>query len=108
MECHAPIDSVVSTIQFTCIIPEKTRARLVEYPASLQAGNALAGKRLRENMADIELTTLTKAEFLGAILNIWLSQIFTVGAVAGDGSGWKLPAIGTFGDISIAVPAHDL
>jgi hypothetical protein len=42
----------------TLIIPDETRVRLVEYLAGLQAGSASAGKRLRDNLAGIELVTL--------------------------------------------------
>jgi hypothetical protein len=42
------------------IIPSETRARLMEYMAALQSGRACAGKRLSENLADIELATLTE------------------------------------------------
>ena len=88
----------------TLIIPNETRTRLVEYLASLQAGCAFAGKRLRDHLADMELATLTDAAFLDALLNTKPPQIFAESAVAGDGSDWNLTELGILGDISIAVP----
>lgn len=86
------------------IIPDETRIRLVDYLASLQAGSRVAGKRLRANLADFELATLTETEFLDALLNTKTPQIFAESAVAGDGSDWNLTELGILGDISIAVP----
>jgi hypothetical protein len=91
-------------MRHTCIIPDETRSRVVKYLASLQAGNASAGKRLKENLAGIELATLTEAGFLDAILNTKPPLIFAESAVAGDGSDWSLTELGILGDISIAVP----
>ena len=86
------------------LIPDETRVRLMEYLASLQAGSASAGKRLKDNLAGIELATLTDAGFLDALLNTKPPQIFAESAVAGDGSDWNLTEFGILGDISIAVP----
>jgi hypothetical protein len=91
-------------MRHTLLIPDETHARLVEYLASLQTGNASAGKRLRGNLAGIELTTLTEAAFLDALLNTKPPLIFAESAVAGDGSDWNLTELGILGDISIAVP----
>jgi hypothetical protein len=88
----------------TLLIPDETRTRLAEYLASLRAGKALAGKRLRDNLAGSELATLTDAGFLDALLNTKPPQIFAESAVAGDGSDWNLTELGLLGDISIAVP----
>ena len=63
-----------------------------------------AGKRLRDNLAGIELATLTDAGFLDALLNTKPPLIFAESAVAGDGSDWNLTELGILGDISIAVP----
>ena len=88
----------------TLIIPAETRTRLVEYLASLQAGRAFAGKRLKDNLAGLELAKLTEGGFLDALLNTKVSQIFAESVVAGDGSDWNLSELGILGDISIAVP----
>lgn len=91
-------------MRHTCIIPDETRARLVEYLAALQAGTACAGKRLRSNLAGIELATLTEETFLDTLLNTKPPQIFAESAVVGDGSDWNHTELGLLGDISIAVP----
>ena len=85
------------------LIPDETRTRLAEYLASLQAGSAFAGKRLKDNLAGLESATLTEAGFLDALLNTKPPQIFAESAVAGDGSDWNLTELGILGDISIAV-----
>ena len=88
----------------TLLIPDKTRTRLAEYLATLRADSSLAGKRLRDNLAGIELATLTDAGFLDSLLNTKPPQIFAESAVSGDGSDWNLTELGILGDISIAVP----
>jgi hypothetical protein len=88
----------------TLIIPEKTRTRTAEYLTALQSGRAATGKRLRDNLAGIELATLTEAGVLDALLNTKPPLIFAESAVAGDGSDWNLTELGILGDISIAVP----
>lgn len=89
---------------YTLLLPDETRARLAEYLAALRKGGACAGKRLKDNLAGIELAKLTEAEFLDALLNTKSPQIFAESAVAGDGSDWNLTELGILGDISIAVP----
>jgi len=91
-------------VPHTLIIPDETRSRLVKYLALLQAGSTSAGKRLRDNLAGIELAILTEAGFLDALLNTKPPLIFAESAVAGDGSDWNLTELGILGDISIAVP----
>jgi hypothetical protein len=91
-------------MRHTLIIPGETRTCLVKYLASLRAGSASAGKRLRDNLAGTELATLTDARFLDALLNTKPPQIFAESEVAGDGSDWNLTELGILGDISIAVP----
>ena len=88
----------------TLIIPEKTRAHLAEYLASLRVDRSGAGKRLKDNLAGLDLATLTEAGFLDVLLNTKPPQIFAESAVAGDGSDWNLTELGILGDISIAVP----
>jgi hypothetical protein len=88
----------------TLIIPEKTRIRLAEYLASLRVGRSLAGRRLKDSLAGLELATLTEAGLLDVLLNTKPPQIFAESAVAGDGSDWNLTELGILGDISIAVP----
>ena len=86
------------------LIPDETRTRLAEYLASLQAGSAFAGKRLKDNLTGLELAAMTEAGFLDALLNTKPPQIFAASAVAGDGSDWNLTELGILGDISLAVP----
>lgn len=88
----------------TLLLPDETRTRLVEYLAALRAGKVFAGKRLRGNLAGLELAALTEAGFLDALLNTKPPQIFAESAVAGDGSDWNLTELGILGDISIAIP----
>jgi hypothetical protein len=88
----------------TLLLPTETRARLVDYLASLRADIAFAGKRLRGNMPRIELATLTDSKFLDVLLNTKSPQIFAESAVAGDGTDWNLTELGILGDISIAMP----
>jgi hypothetical protein len=88
----------------TLIIPAETRSRLTGYLASLRAGSATAGGRLHERLAGTRLADLTEPEFLNALLNTKIPQIFAESAVAGDGSDWNLTELGLLGDISIAVP----
>ena len=88
----------------TLIIPDTTRTRLAEFLSSMRLGRSLAGKRLRNNLAGLELATLPEADFLDALLNTKPPQIFAESAVAGDGSDWNLTELGILGDISIAVP----
>jgi hypothetical protein len=91
-------------MRHTLIIPDETRARLVEYLAALQSGRATAGKRVGDNLVGIGLATLAEAEFLDALLNTKPPQIFAESALAGDGSDWNLRELGILGDVSIAVP----
>jgi hypothetical protein len=86
----------------TLLLPDETRARLLEYLAFLRTGKAFAGNRLRDKLAGIELTTLTEAGLLDALVNTKPPQIFAESAVAGDGSDWNLTELGVLGDISIA------
>lgn len=88
----------------TLLLPAETRARLVDYLASLRADIAFSGKRLRDNMPRIELATLTDSKFLDVLLNTKSPQIFAESAVAGDGTDWNLTELGILGDISIAMP----
>lgn len=88
----------------TLLLPAETRARLVDYLASLRADIAFAGKRLRDNMPRIELATLTDSKFLDVLLNTKSPQIFAESAIAGDGTDWNLTELGILGDISIAMP----
>lgn len=88
----------------TILIPDETLTRLADYLASLQAGSASAGKRLRDGLAGLDPATLTAAGFLDALLSTKPPQIFAESAVAGDGSDWNLTELGILGDISIAVP----
>lgn len=89
---------------YTLIIPNETRTRIIAYQAALRTGDASAGKRLRDNLAGIDLSSLNETGFLNALLNTKLPQIFAESAVAGDGSDWNLTELGILGDISIAVP----
>ena len=50
------------------------------------------------------LSTLTEASFLDALIHTKIPQIFAESAVAGDGSDWNLTELGIFRDISISVP----
>jgi hypothetical protein len=88
----------------TLLIPDESHTKLEDYLESLRKGRGCAGKRLKDNLAGTELATLTKAEFLGALINTKSPQIFAESAVAGDGSDWNLSELGILGDISIAVP----
>ena len=88
----------------TLLIPEKTRFGLKQYLASLRNGEGRAGKRLGDNLAGLNLAALTEAQFLAALLNTKLPQIFAESAVAGDGTDWNLTELGLLGDMSIAVP----
>jgi hypothetical protein len=53
----------------TLIIPDKTRTRLAEYLVALQSGRVSAGERLKDNLAGIELATLTEDGLIDALLN---------------------------------------
>lgn len=88
----------------TLLLPAETRARLVDYLASLRADIAFSGKRLRDNLPRIELATLTDSKFLDVLLNTKSPQIFAESAVSGDGTDWNLTELGILGDISIAMP----
>jgi hypothetical protein len=88
----------------TLLIPDETRTRLAEYLVALQSGRVSAGERLKDNLADIELATLTDADLIDALLNTKPPQIFAESAVAGDGSDWNLTELGILGDMSIAEP----
>jgi len=85
------------------LIPDETRSRMAEYLAALRTGDASAGKRLRNNLAGTEFSSLNEAGFVDALLNTKVPQIFAESAVAGDGSDWNLTELGILGDISIAV-----
>jgi ABC-type molybdate transport system ATPase subunit len=60
----------------TLLIPDETRTRLAEYLVALQSGRVSAGERLKDNLADIELATLTDADLIDALLNTKPPQIF--------------------------------
>jgi hypothetical protein len=57
-----------------------------------------------DNLAGLNLAALTEAQFLDALLNTKLPQIFAESSVVGDGSDWNLTELGLLGDLSIAVP----
>ena len=50
------------------------------------------------------LSTLTEASFLDALIHTKIPQIFAESAVVGDASDWNLTELGIFRDISISVP----
>jgi|688.fasta_scaffold1016000_2 hypothetical protein len=60
----------------TLLIPDETLTRLADYLAALRKGKLLAGERLKDNLADIELATLTDAGLIDALLNTKPPQIF--------------------------------
>jgi len=88
----------------TILVPDDTRSRLSQYLDSLRTGTASAGKRLEHSLAGRNLVTLTKEQFLDALINTKVPQIFAESQVAGDGSDWNLTELRLLGDISIAVP----
>ncbi len=49
----------------TLLIPDESHTKLADYLESLRKGRGFAGKRLKDNLAGIELRPLTEAEFLG-------------------------------------------
>lgn len=63
-----------------------------------------ASKRLRDNLAGLDLATLTEDGFFDALRNTKPPLIFAESAVAGDGSDWNLTELAIPGEISIAVP----
>jgi hypothetical protein len=85
------------------LIPDEARARMVDYLTSLQLGSASAGMFLENNLAGVDLATLTEDAFLDALLNTKHPQIFAESAVAGDGSDWNLTELSILGDLSIAL-----
>jgi len=76
------------------LIPDDTRTRLTEYLMSLKADRALAGKRLRDKLAGIDLLAISKTDFLNALINTKVPQIFAESAVAGNfHSGSSSPSL---------------
>jgi len=88
----------------TILIPEETRVRTTDYLLSLRTGYASPGKYLAAALSEGDLSTLTDATFLDALINTKIPQIFAESAVAGDGTDWNLTELGILGDISISVP----
>ncbi len=95
---------VQSQMPHTLLIPIESRVRLAKYLSSLQAGHDTPGKRLKDNLADLELAGITETQFLDALINTKVPRIFAESAVAGDGSDWNMTELGLLGDLSIAVP----
>lgn len=57
------------------LIPDDTRNRLTEYLMSLRADRALAGKRLRDKLAGIDLPAMPETDFLNRVLNTKVHRV---------------------------------
>jgi hypothetical protein len=86
------------------LIPEETRARATDYLLTLRTGDTRPGKYLATALGKGDLSTLTDATFLDALINTKIPQIFAESAVAGDGTDWNMTELGILGDISVSVP----
>ena len=88
----------------TILVPEETRTRTADYLLALRTGDARPGKYLAAALGTGDLSAVTDATFLDALINTKIPQIFAESEVAGDGTDWNLTERGILGDISISVP----
>jgi len=88
----------------TILIPEEIRARATDYLLTLRTGDTRPGKYLATALGKGDLSTLTDATFLDALINTKIPQIFAESAVAGDGTDWNMTELGILGDISVSIP----
>ena len=94
----------LSPMAHTILVPTETRTRIADYLECLRCAETVAGNQLQESLRGMDLEKLTAADFLDALINTKVPQIFAESAVSGDGSDWNPTELGILGDISIAVP----
>lgn len=88
--------------QIVRIVPEETLSWIEDYVMWLQQGDIYPGNYLRTSLIGHE--NLTKFNFLDALLNTKIPQIFAESSVVGDGSDWTPYELDILGNISMAVP----
>lgn len=86
------------------LLHEETVQRAAEYLEMLQAGDCVAGGRLREMLADRDIRQLAVPDFLELLMNSKRPRIFAESEVVGDGRDWTLRELSLLGDMVIAVP----
>ena len=86
---------------YATLLSQISYDRASDYLNELRAG-IQPGALLQQQLIDVDLRSLTVAQFLEKLVSTKRPQIFAESAVAGDGSDWNLTELGLLGDISIA------
>lgn len=89
--------------QYRVLAHQEAISKAEAYLARLRDG-ASPGRRVKEQLEDVDLETLTTEAWLQVLLRTKSPQIFAESEIEGNGSDWKEEELTILGDIGIATP----
>ena len=90
-------------MEYSIIMSNEIRLKAQSYFEKVRVGYK-AGFLLSSNLNSLQSQSMDFNDYLDALLNTKLPQIFAESALVGDGSDWNLEELSILGDISIGMP----